>query len=185
MSKSMNNIATNVATTTIETPHGKIPLWIFVVFFSTLLIALSSIGISQYQQRQAQESSQIQRTNVEELQQALLLQDDVINTSWLHTLNPLVQDVKGSVLWSSNEQRGIIKLYNLPSLDKNQQYHLWMYDLNAKANAPISALVFKTKFEDLILPFKADSVVASPFKFEIMLEEEGAEGGLSLLLAQP
>ena len=181
----MNNIATNIAVTPIETPHGKIPLWIFVVFFSTLLAALSSVGISQYQQRQAQQSSQIQRTNVEELQRSLLAQDDVINTNWLHTLNPLVKDVKGSVLWSSKEQHGIIKLYNLPSLDKKQQYHLWMYDLNAKNSEPVSALVFKAKFDNLIIPFKAESIVDSPFKFEIMLEEEGVEGGLSLLLAQP
>ncbi len=178
----MNNIATD---TTIKEPHGKIPLWVFVVFFSTLLVAISSIGISQYQQKQAQKSSQIQRTNVEELQRLLLAQDDVINTNWLHTLNPLVKDVKGSVLWSSKEQHGIIKLYNLPSLGDKQHYHLWMYDLNAKNSAPVSALVFKAKFENLIIPFKAESIVDSPFKFEIMLEEEGVEGGLSLLLAQP
>jgi hypothetical protein len=182
MSKSMNNIATN---TTIKSPHGKIPLWIFVIFFSTLFIAVCSVGIAQYQQRQAQKSSQIQRTNVKKLQQSLLTQNDLINTNWLHTLNPLVKDVKGSVLWSSKEQRGIIKLYNLPSLSEKQQYHLWMYDLNAKNNAPISALVFKAKFKNLIIPFKAESIVNSPFKFEIMLEEKGIEGGLSLLLAQP
>ena len=185
MSKSMNNIATNTTATPIETPHGKIPLWIYVVFFSTLFVALCSVGLSQYQQRLAQKSSQIQRTNVEELQQILLGQDDVINTNWLHTLNPLVKDVKGNVLWSSKEQHGIIKLYNLPSLDDNQQYHLWIYDLNAKNSAPVSALVFKAKFQNLIMPFKTQSIVESPFKFEIMLEEKGVEGGLSLLLAQP
>jgi len=178
----MNNIATN---TTIESPHGKIPLWIYVVFFSTLFVAICSIGLSQYQQQQAKKSSQIQRTNVEELQQSLLAQDDVINTNWLHTLNPLVKDVSGSVLWSSNKQHGIIKLYNLPKLANKQKYHLWIYDLNVKNSAPISALVFKAKFENLIVPFKAESVVDSPFKFEVMLEEEGVEGGLSLLFAQP
>jgi len=170
---------------TSEVPHGKIPLWIYVVFFSTLLIAISSFGISQYQQRQVQKSNQIQRTNVEELQQSLLAQDDVINTNWLHTLNPLVKNVKGSVLWSSKEQHGIIKLYNLPSLGKKQKYHLWIYDLNAKNSAPISALVFDAKYENLIIPFRPEKHVVSPFKFEIMLEEEGVEDGLSLLLAQP
>jgi len=184
----MDNISTDARTASpsvTETPHGKIPLWIYVVFFSTLLVALSSFGISQYQQRQVQKRSQIQRTNVQELQQALLKQDDVINTNWLHTLNPLVQDVKGNVLWSSKEQRGIVKIYNLPIIEEKQQYHLWIYDLNAKNSAPISALVFTPKFENLIIPFKAESVVDSPFKFELMLEEEGVEGGLSLLLAQP
>ena len=178
----MNNIVTNA---TIETPHGKIPLWTYIVFISILLVVVSSFGISKYQQLQAQKSSQAQHTNVEELQQSLLTQDDVINTNWLHTLNPLVKDVRGSVLWSSKKQRGIIKLYNLPKLDKNQQYHLWMYDLNAKNSAPISALIFQPEFKNLIIPFTTKSIVTTPFKFEIVLEEEGIEGGLSLLLAQP
>ncbi len=178
----MNNIVTN---STIETPHGKIPLWVYIVVFSILLIALSSFGVSKYQQLQTQKSNQTQRTKVEELQQSLLIQDDVINTNWLHTLNPLVKSVRGSVLWSSTKQHGIIKLYNLPSLNENQQYHLWMYDLSAKNSAPISALIFKPKFKNLIIPFKAKSTVATPFKFEIVLEEDGIEGGLSLLLAQP
>ncbi len=181
----MNNIASDTTISETTAPQGKIPLWIYVVFFSTLLIALSSFGISKYQKQQAQKSSQIQRTNVEELQQSLLAQDDVINTNWLHTLNPLVKDVKGSVLWSSKEQHGIIKLYNLPSLGEKQKYHLWLYDLNAKNNAPVSALVFDAKFENLIIPFKTKSVVSSPFKFEIILEEEGIEESLSLLMAQP
>ncbi len=178
----MNNIATN---TTIETPHGKIPLWVYIVFFSILLAALSSFGISKYQQLQTQKSNQSQRTKVEELQQSLLIQDDVINTNWLHTLNPLVKDVRGSVLWSSTKQHGIIKLYNLPSLKKNQQYHLWMYDLSTKNNAPISALIFKPEFKNLIIPFTAKRAITTPFKFEIVLEEKGIKGGLSLLLAQP
>lgn len=178
----MNNLVTN---TTIGTSHGKIPLWVYVVFISILLVVLSSFGISKYQQLQAQKSSQAQHTNVEELQQSLLTQNDVINTNWLHTLNPLVKDVRGSVLWSSKKQHGIIKLYNLPKLDKNQQYHLWMYDLNAKNSTPISALKFRPEFKNLIIPFTPKSIVGVPFKFEIVLEEEGIVGGLSLLLAQP
>jgi len=168
-----------------KTLHGKIPLWIYVIFFSTLLIAISSFGISQYQQRQTQASNQMQRTKVEELQQSLLTQDDVINTNWLHTLNPLVKNVKGNVLWSSKEQHGIIKLYNLPSLREKQKYHLWIYDLDAKNSGPISALIFNPKFENLIIPFRPEKHVTTPFKFEIMLEEEGVKDNLSLLLAQP
>jgi hypothetical protein len=179
----MNNMTAKIQTT--ETPHGKIPLWIYVVFFSTLFIALSSFGISKYQQLQANKLSQTQRTNVEDLKQSLLQQDDVISTNWLHTLNPLVQDVRGSLLWSSTLQQGILRLYNLPSLDDNQQYHLWIYDLDAKNSAPISALTFKPKFENLIIPFKTKSEVVAPFKFELMLDDEGVEGGLSLLFAQP
>jgi hypothetical protein len=182
----MDNMTAKIETTEAsETIQGKIPLWVYVVFFSTLVIALGSFGLSKYQQQQIQKSNQTQRTNVEELQQSLLMQDDVINTSWLHTLNPLVKNVTGSVLWSSEAQQGIVKLYNLPILDKKQQYHLWVYDLYGENNAPISGLIFKPDFENLIIPFKAENIVNSLLKFEIMLEEEGVEGGLSLLLAQP
>ena len=178
----MNNLVTNA---TIGVPHRKIPLWVYVVLISILLVVLSSFGISKYQQLQTQKSSQTQRTNVEELQQSLLAQEDVINTNWLHTLNPLVEDVRGSILWSSKKQHGIIKLYNLPKLDKNQQYHLWIYDLNPKNSAPISALIFQPEFKNLIIPFTTKSIAVTPFKFEIVLEEKGIESGLSLLLAQP
>jgi hypothetical protein len=179
----MNTMTAKTQTT--ETPHGKIPLWIYIVFFSTLFIALSSFGISKYQQLQANKLSQAQRSNVEELRQSILQQEDVINTNWLHTLNPLVQDVRGSLLWSSELQQGLIRLYNLPSLDDKQQYHLWIYDLGAKNSAPVSALTFKPEFDNLIIPFSTESTVDMPFKFELMLEEQGVEGGLSLLFAQP
>ncbi len=169
----------------IEPPQAKIPLWIFAVFFTTLIIAISYFGFSKYQLDQAQQSELQQSNKVAKLQQAILAQDDVININWLHTLNPLVKDVKGSLLWSSHEQQGIIKISKLPTIEKQQQYHLWIYDLNAKTSAPISALIFNESSDNFILPFKPSMRVDSPFKFELILETKGKAGGLSLLLAQP
>ena len=54
-----------------------------------------------------------------------------------------------------------------------------------KNSAPTSVLVFKPNTKQLSKSFKVKNKVISPFKFELMLEEEGVEGGLSLLLAQP
>lgn len=168
-----------------ETSQGKIPLWVFIVFFSFLLVALSSFGLSKYQQRQEKEFNQAQQTKIENLKQSILQQDDVINTNWFRTLNPLVKDVQGSLLWSSAEQQGIIEILRLPPLNEKQQYHLWIYDLNSNNNKPISAIIFKPKRHQLTIPFKPESFVHSPFKFELVLEEEGVQEGLSLLLAQP
>jgi len=176
-----NSISNSVAT---ETPRGKIPLWTFVIFVVVLLIALSSFGISKYQQRE-HHLSQIQQSKVAALKQSILQQDDVINVNWFRTLNPLIKEVQGSLLWSSQKQQGIIELLNLPILKESQQYHLWIYDLNEKSSRPVSALIFKPETKQLSLAFKADDEISTPLKFELMLEEEGVEDGLSLLLAQP
>jgi hypothetical protein len=178
----MNNVASTGPSKKIA--KKKIPLWIFVVFFTTVLVALSSVGISQYQQQQ-EKLSQVQQTKVEELKQSILQQQDVISTNWLHTLNPLVKDVTGSIIWSSQEQQGIVEFSKLPILKKSQRYHLWIYDLNMKSSAPVSALVFQSTSQKLTLPFKVEKIVSAPFKFELMLEVDGVAGGLSLLLAQP
>jgi WD40 repeat protein len=178
MSDSINNSAMT------ETSKRKIPLWVFLIFFVALLIAFGSFGMSKYQQRENQ-LGQIQQSKVAELKQSLLQQNDVINTNWFRTLNPLIKEVQGSLLWSSQEQQGIIELFNLPTLKENQQYHLWIYDLNLESSHPISALIFKPETKQLALAFKSESKISIPLKFELMLEEEGVEGGLSLLLAQP
>ena len=168
-----------------ETSKGKIPLWILVVFFSTVTIAVSSFAITQYQQQQIQNLSKKQQTKLGSLEQSILEQDDAINTAWFHTLNPLVKDVIGSVLWSSKKQHGIIKLYNLPTLLDTQQLHLWVYDLDGKNNAPISAAIFKPTSTQVLLAFDTDMKVSTPLKFELTLETKGADNAVPLLLAQP
>lgn len=178
MNESINH---SVAT---ETSRGGIPLWIYVIFIAVLFIALSLFGFSKYEQRESN-LSQIQQSKVATLKQSILQQDDVINVNWFRTLNPLIKEVQGSLLWSSQKQQGVIELLNLPKLKENQQYHLWVYDLNEKSSRPISALIFKPDTKQLSLAFKADKEISTPLKFELMLEEKGVEGGLSLLLAQP
>jgi len=95
-----------------------------------------------------------------------------------------VKDVKGSVLWSSQKQQGIIKLFNLPTLLDTQVLHLWIYDLDGKNEAPISAASFKPTSTLVLLAFDADSKVSAPLKFELTLETKGVDA-VPLLLAQP
>ncbi|MCF6191474.1 MAG: hypothetical protein L3J51_13445 [Cocleimonas sp.] len=181
----MTTEKTSPTDSSAQTQKGKIPLWILVVFFSTVIIAMSSFAVTQYQQQQIQNLNKKQQTELRSLEQSILEQDDVINTAWLHTLNPLVKDTKGSVLWSSQKQQGIIKLFDLPTLRDTQVLHLWIYDLDGKSNAPISGATFKPTSTQVLLAFDADSKVSAPLKFELTLETKGVDGAVPLLLAQP
>ncbi len=95
------------------------------------------------------------------------------------------------MLWSNTKQQGIMEFSNLPKLAKKQQYRLWIFDLDATDGKAISAIMVqrdtynKQSSRDLLIPFTAKSNVKNPFKFELLLEEEGVKDGQPLLLAQP
>lgn len=183
MGNGINNTVTN-------NKQGKLPLWFIVIFSVALLLTLSTFGIVAYQQKQGTRQSPVPKGQFEILKQQILQQEDAIDTNWLHTLNPLVKKVRGRLFWSSKKQQGVMEFTGLPKLKANQQFHLLIYDLNAESSKPISAIVtekgqFKQKSKTFLVPFTASTMVKSPFKFELMLEEEGVEGGQPLLLAQP
>jgi len=156
-----------------------------------LFLSLSTFGIFAFKQKQGElQQNSVKQGQFEILKQQILQQEDTIDTNWLHTLNPLVKKVRGRLLWSSAKQQGIMEFSDLPKLAKNQQFRLWIYDLNSRSSKPVSAIVaknsqFKHKSKNLLVPFTAGSVIKSPFKFELTLEEKGVEGGQPLLLAQP
>ena len=119
-------------------------------------------------------------------QQFILNQPDVINMNWLRTLNPLVKNVEGRVIWSNNLQKGVMEFVGLPEIASNQNYQLWIYDLIGKDTKP----VFSTQFKQVIpktylIPFSSKIHINSPFKFELMLSTEGDETSQPLFLAQP
>ena len=174
----------NVQATSTDISNGKTPQWVLVAIVFILFIG-SGLGLLKYQQLEADKLSQTEHSDVDELKKLILQQDDVINTNWLHTLNPLVKNVRGSMLWSSNLQQGITSFYNLPSLADGQQYRLWIYDLHAENNTPISALVFKPEFDNIITSFRTKTIVNKPLKFELVLEEKGVEQDFPLLFTQP
>ena len=70
-------------------------------------------------------------------QQFILNQPDVINMNWLRTLNPLVKNVEGRVIWSNNLQKGVMEFVGLPEIASNQNYQLWIYDLIGKDTKPV------------------------------------------------
>lgn len=182
----MSNVAENIK---VKPNKDKIPLWFIILFSTVLLFTLSSFALYAYQKnnRNNADLSQESARYIQKLD--ILQQDDVIDTNWLHTLNPLVKKVQGRLLWSSKKQQGVMEFINLPKLKKTQQYRLWIYDLYSNDSKPVSAEIDETAIyrqkNKVIIPFKPSNTAKSPFKFELTLEEKGVKDGQPLLLAQP
>ncbi len=157
-------------------------------FLGIIVLILAGLwGFSSYQKSQASSISPQQKNAFDKQQTMLLSQEDVINTNWLHTLNPLVKDVQGRLLWSTQKQQGLSTFKSLPKVKANQSYHLYLYDLGSKNNKAIEVAVLKPKTSGLYeTSFKPEIEINSPLKFELILKEEGGEdAGQPLLFAQP
>lgn len=172
--------------------ENKLPLWLIILFFSVLILTSSYFFLNYYQSvHQASipsEMEQRERTELESLKISILEQADTIDTNWLRTLNPIVKNVQGRLLWSSGLQKGVVEYINLPAIKNNQQYRLWVYDLYANDSKPITAAVFKSVDDSSSIfshSFFPSVAVKSPLKFELILEEGGVDTPQPLLLAQP
>lgn len=86
-------------------------------------------------------------------------------------------------------QQGMMRFANLPKLDPDETYHLWMHDLASSAKDPISVAQFSPELTmptELLVPFKSPRKVIEPFKFTIMLDNSAEDiQPQPLLLAQP
>jgi hypothetical protein len=162
------------------------PMWLIVMLTAALLFCLVSLSGLAYKKWIAEPDQQKNQSELMTQQQHLLSQDDVINTNWLHTLNPLVKNVEGRVVWSSILQKGVMEFIDLPEIAKNQKYQLWIYDLVGKDTKPIfSNEFYQIKSKTILIPFSAKELILSPFKFELVLKTEGEELSQPLFLAQP
>ena len=164
----------------------KLPLWFVVLFIALLIFTFSSVAVFSYKKHQISPEVAQKQSALESRKQLILLQKDVIDTNWLRTLNPMVKDVQGRLIWSTSMQQGIMEFENLPELGKNQQYKLWVYDLVDSKNEPRLAATFNNASGKIFLKsFNTEPRVSSPFKFELVLQTKGADSDQPLLLAQP
>ena len=160
----------------------KNPFWFPLGIFLSLLV-LAIFAYKSWEQSSKQQENQ---SELYSLQQLILSQDDVINTNWLRTLNPLVKNVEGRLVWSTILQEGVMEFFGLPDIANNQKYQLWIYDLSNEDSKPI----FSKEFSDvesqvMLVPFASKDLIISPFKFELTLKTENQEGNEPLFLAQP
>ncbi len=164
-----------------------LPLWLLVLLIAVLIFIISQTGVNAYKQMQSEKADiHSEYSKIQSKKKLLLLQPNVVNTNWLRTHNPLMKNVEGSLIWSAALQQGVIELINLPKIDKNQDYQLWVHDLTEANNQASLVAVFKgSKNKKLLMSF--DTVkIKSPYKFELILHTDGdANNDQPLLLAQP
>ena len=153
-----------------------------------VLFLVIALGVFVYKKSQeiSNEIRQEQQSKIVLQQASILKQSDVINTNWLRTLNPLVKNVEGSVVWSNILQQGVLEFIGLPEIKGNQKYQLWVYDLLGKDSKPVLSTEFKEVSSDtFLIPFSAKLLINNAFKFELLLKTDGEESPQPLLLAQP
>ena len=164
----------------------KIPLWFVILLIAALIFTISSVAVFSYKKSQLKPAIAQEQSVLESRKQLILLQKDVIDTNWLRTLNPMVKDVQGRLIWSTTMQQGIMEFENLPELGKNQTYKLWVYDLVDTKNEPRLAATFNNVSGKIFLrSFNTEPKISSPFKFELVLQSKGSDSDQPLLLAQP
>ncbi len=174
-------------TLAFSSKQKRLPLWFVVLSIAAIIFTISSVAVFfSYKSYPNNPSLIAKQSALESRKQLLLLQKDVIDTNWLRTLNPMVKDVQGRLIWSTSMQQGIMEFENLPQLGENQNYRLWVYDLIETKNEPILAATFNNvSGKTFLMSFDTDPKANSPFKFELVLHKEGEETDQPLLLAQP
>jgi len=122
-----------------------------------------------------------------ELREQLLADPTSISGSWLRTLNPIVKDVQGDLVWNSTKQQGILRIRDLPKPKTGQFYQLWLYDALSDTTVGVSGglLTQAVGSEELFMEIKTDTPVQEPYKFEFMLQNNQNETGQILLMVQP
>jgi hypothetical protein len=113
-----------------------------------------------------------------------------IHLHWLRTLNPIVRNTDGDLIWNTDQQKGLMRFVNLPRLKDEQYYHLWVYDLNKSTEHPVLAGIFSgtKKSDNFYAPIEPEEEISLPFKFLLTIGKKGDKDfskSESLLLAQP
>ena len=123
--------------------------------------------------------------------QELSKDKQTIRLHWLRTLNPLVRNTDGDLIWNTGLQKGLMRFVNLPKLKDEQYYHLWIYDLNKSTEHPVLAGIFsgiKKGGDNFYAPIEPEQKISLPFKFLLTIGHKGDRDfskSQSLLLAQP
>ncbi len=122
-----------------------------------------------------------------ELREQLLADSTSISGSWLRTLNPIVKDVQGDLVWNSTQQQGVLRIRDLPLPKAGHFYQLWLYDTHGNTADGISGGVLTQSIgsEEVFMSIKADTPVQEPYKFELKLQNDQDENGQTLLMVQP
>ena len=157
--------------------------WLIISLVVVSLSGLSWRFLSQPDPVAAGEFSELRG-----LRTALLADTTSVHGSWLRTLNPLVQNVQGDVVWNSTQQTGVMRFVDLPNPKRGMVYQLWVYDVKSTTSDPISGATFAQAASagEWFLAIHPSSPVSEPYKFELKLARDVADkNGQLLLTVQP
>ncbi len=158
--------------------------WQYWLFTGLLLATAVWLGLNYFSRVQAETAP----GELAELREALLADPASLRGNWLRTLNPLIQDVQGDLVWNAEKQQGVMRFVELPEPKRNTFYQLWLYDARGESSEPISGATFRrgSAKGEWLLPIKTETEVREPYKFELKLEmDEGKQPGQILLMVQP
>lgn len=164
-------------------------LWRLTLITTASIFGIVLVFLALTQTRYTQDPVQILLKN----QQAeLIANENSIRTSWLKTLNPLVQETEGMLVWNSDKQQGVMSFVNLPKPKEGEYYHLWLYDLKRNQQDPVSGGMFITAGErntEYWVAITPQKKIMQPYKFLVLLENNQVaptqDNQQILLLAQP
>lgn len=158
--------------------------WQYWLFTGLLLATAVWLGLNYFSRVQADAVPD----ELAELRDTLLADPASLRGNWLRTLNPLIQDVQGDLVWNAEKQQGVMRFVDLPAPKRNTFYQLWLYDTRGESSEPVSGATFRrgSANSEWLLPIKTATEVQEPYKFELKLEtDDGKQPGQILLMVQP
>lgn len=155
---------------------------------TALLLALLTVGITlalnQFRGVRADSSP----AELRQLHESLLADPSSVSGSWLRTLNPVVKDVQGDLVWNGTQQQGVLRIRDLPTPKTGTFYQLWLYDARSTSAEAVSGSILRqgSGREELFAPIKAAVPILEPYKFELKLQaDKSGVPGQILLMVQP
>ncbi|MEM7764613.1 MAG: anti-sigma factor [Pseudomonadota bacterium] len=126
---------------------------------------------------------------IDEARAALLADPETVTLPWTKPEITGYESVTGDVVWNNREQRGYLRLANLPANDPAiSQYQLWIVDPDRDSN-PVDGGVFNMTASsgDVLIPIDAKLPIVTPKAFAITREQPGgvvvSEGPLLVVAA--
>lgn len=154
---------------------------------SLIVITLAGAGAYYMMRDQLLDSPQTTSGVVVQKHGALQIQPDSLTINLSRTLNPLVKDVQGELIWNNKRQAGSVRIANLPSVNNDQFYQLWVFDRQGSGQAiPAGKFTQQKTAKEVYWELAAKELITEPYKFVVTLEEnDDVVPEKLLLLAQP
>lgn len=101
---------------------------------------------------------------------------DALEVSWADwSLNgepPAIAGVAGEVVWSDEEQAGVLHFAGLPPCGEGQRYQLWIVDAERGFEQRISGAIFDGGKGELYVPVKPQIPVHKAAAFAVTIEDD-------------